>query len=487
MVQALSENVGTCRFDDKGKISSGRPARMKVPMRGTGTEQPVVTEKSAKAEGVKGLRHSALDDGQPCIWEESADRAKSFNIPRQTVWDAYKRVKANKGAAGVDAQSMKDFEKNLEGNLYRIWNRMSSGTYFPPPVKTVVIPKKDGGERTLGVPTVTDRIAQTVVKMHLEPHVEPHFHSDSYGYRPGKSAIDAVAKARERCWRYDWVIDLDIKGFFDNLDHELVMRGVRIYTTCRWMLLYIERWLKAPALGEDGTLKERHKGTPQGGVISPLLANIFLHLVFDRWMTKKHPDAVFERYADDVVVHCRTEEKAHALLRSIEKRLGQGKLMIHPEKTKIVYCKDDDRKGRYPNEKFDFLGYTFRPRRSKNRWGKHFVNFSPAISNKAASTVRQGMRKWRLHLRSDKSLEDLAHMWNPVLSGWINYYGRFYKSALVSVFRHLNRTLARWATRKFKRLRRHRRRAEYWLGRIAKREPGLFAHWKILGLKPAAG
>jgi RNA-directed DNA polymerase len=460
---------------------------MRVPMRGEGAEQPVVTKKSVNAEGVKGLHHSALDTGQPYVGEESADRAKSFYIPRQTVWDAYKRVRANKGTAGVDAQSMEDFEKDLEDNLYRIWNRMSSGTYYPPPVRTVVIPKKDGGERALGVPTVADRIAQTVVKMHLEPEAEPYFLPDSYGYRPGKSAIDAVAKARERCWRYDWVIDLDIKGFFDNLDHELVLRGVRIYTTCRWILLYIERWLKAPALGEDGILRERHKGTPQGGVISPLLANIFLHLAFDRWMMRKHPNAVFERYADDALVHCKTEEEAHALLKRIEKRLGQCKLTVHPEKTKIVYCKDDDRKGTYPNEKFDFLGYTFRPRRSKNRWGKHFINSSPAISTKAAKKVRREMRTWRLHLRSDKSLEDLARMWNPVLRGWINYYGRFYKSALGSVFRHLNRILTLWAVRKYKRLRRHRRRAEHWLGRIAQREPGLFAHWKMLGLKPTAG
>jgi RNA-directed DNA polymerase len=339
----------------------------------------------------------------------------------------------------------------------------------------------------LTVPTVGDRIAQTVVKKYLEPEVEPHFHPDSYGYRPGKSALAAVGAARERSWRYDWVIDLDIRGFFDNLDHALVMRAVGKYTQSRWILLYVERWLKAPIQLEDGTLAEREKGTPQGGVISPLLANVFLHLGFDDWMRSKHPEAPFERYADDIVVHCKREEQAQQLLKAIEKRLGQCKLEIHPGKTKIVYCKDDDRRGEYPNEKFDFLGYTFRARRSKNRWGKYFINFSPAVSNKAAKKMRQEMRRWRLHLRSDKAIDDLARMWNPVIRGWIQYYGRYYRSALNPLFRHLNGHLVRWARRKYKKLSRHQRRAEYWLGRIACREPRLFAHWQLLSAKPTAG
>ena len=274
---------------------------------------------------------------------------------------------------------------------------------------------------------------------------------------------------------------------FDNLDWSLVMRAVRKYTQCPWILLYVQRWLEAPLQTAEGTLVRRTKGTPQGGVISPLLANIFLHLAFDNWMRTTHPAVPFERYADDAIAHCRTEAQARAVLRSIEKRLGQCKLELHPEKTKIVYCKDDDRRGRYDVEKFDFLGYTFRPRRSKNRWGKYFVNFSPGVSKDAATKMRRTMRSWRLHLRSDKSIEDLAHMWNPVLRGWIQYYGKFYKSAMYPVFQHLHRTLARWATRKFKRLRRHRRRAHHWLGRLARREPQLFAHWKLLGLLPAAG
>ena len=460
---------------------------MRVPMRGTGAERSVVAKKSGKLDGAKGSRHPARSEGQPPGREEPSGQAKSFCISKKVVWEAYKRVKANKGAAGVDSESIEVFEQKLKGNLYKIWNRMSSGTYFPPPVRTVAIPKKDGGQRCLGIPTVADRIAQTVVKMYLEPEVEPHFHPDSYGYRPRKSALDAVAVTRQRCWRYDWLIDLDVRGFFDNLDHALTMRAVGKYTQSPWILLYVKRWLEAPAQQEDGTLEPRIKGVPQGGPISPLIANIFLHLAFDDWMRTRHPNIPFERYADDAVAHCRTEKQAQYILEGIRGRLAQCRLELHPEKTKVVYCKDDDRRGRYAEEKFDFLGYTFRPRRSKNKQGKYFVNFTPAASNSAAKKMRQEMRRWRTNLRSDKAIDDLARMWNPVLRGWIQYYGRFYKSALYSVFRHFNTILVRWAMRKYKRLRRHRRRAEYWLGGIARREPRLFAHWFLLGLRPAAG
>ena len=460
---------------------------MSVPKQGTGAERPVVATKSPKRDGAKGSRHPARTEGQPRQREEPEGQAKPFGISKRMVWEAYQRVKANKGAAGVDRESIEEFEQHLRDNLYKLWNRMASGSYFPPPVRLVVIPKKHGGERKLGIPTVSDRVAQTVVKMFLEPLVEPHFHHDSYGYRPGKSAIDAVTAARQRCWRYDWLIDLDVRGLFDNLDWSLIMRAVRKYTQCPWVLLYVQRWLEVPLQTSDGTLVPRTKGTPQGGVISPLLANIFLHLAFDDWMRKTHSAVAFERYADDAVVHCNTEKQAKTVLRSIEQRLTQCKLELHPQKTKIVYCRDDDRRERHAIEKFDFLGYTFRPRRSKNRMGKLFVNFTPAISNDAATKIRRAMRGWRLHLRSDKAIEELACMWNPVLRGWIQYYGKFYKSALYSVFRHLNRTLARWASRKFKRLRRHQRLATHWLGRLARREPRLFAHWELLGMLPAAG
>lgn len=413
-------------------------------------------------------------------------RAKPFEISKKVVWEAWKRVKANHGAAGVDEESIADFEKDLKDNLYKIWNRMSSGCYFPPAVRTVGIPKKDGRVRLLGIPTVADRVAQMVAKMYLEPVLEPNFHQDSYGYRPGKSAIQAVEVTRRRCWKHDWVLEFDIKGLFDNIDHDLLMRAVRKHTDCKWMLLYIERWLKAPFQGEEGILVERTKGTPQGGVISPLLANLFLHYVFDKWMERNYPQVPFCRYADDGVVHCRAEAEAWLMKEVLESRFKECDLELHPEKTRIIYCKDDDRREKHPHTGFDFLGFTFRPRRSKNRWGKPFINFSPAVSNEAGKEMRQETRRWKLHLRSDKSLGDLSRMFSPIVRGWINYYGSFYKSALYPTLRHLNRILVRWARRKFKRLRRHRRRAEYWLGRIAKREPWLFPHWRM-GVRPAAG
>jgi len=408
------------------------------------------------------------------------DKAKPFCISKREVWEAYKRVKANQGAAGVDEQSIASFGEDLANNLYKLWNRLSSGSYFPPPVRRVEIPKGDGGTRPLGIPTVADRVAQTVVKGRLEERVEKLFHPDSYGYRSGKSAIQAIGVARERCWRSDWVLDVDIKGFFDNIDHELLMRAVRKHADCQWVVLYVERWLKAPVQLADGTLVNQGKGTPQGGVISPLLANLFLHYGFDVWMRRNHPSIPFERYADDVVCHCRSEDQAKELWRELKGRFSECGLELHPEKTKIVYCKDDDRRGNYPNESFDFLGYTFRARRSKNRWGEYFVNFSPAVSNQATKRIRQTIRGWSLHRRSDKSLDDLARRFNPMIRGWINYYSRFYKSALYPTLRHLNRILARWAGRKYKRLGRHRRRAMHWLGRIATRQPALFAHWHLV-------
>lgn len=419
-------------------------------------------------------------------WEESLEKAKPFEISKQVVWEAWKRVKANQGAAGVDLESIANLESDLKDNLYKIWNRMTSGSYFPPPVRTVAIPKKSGGERLLGIPTVSDRVAQMVVKMYFEPLVESYFHEDSYGYRPGKSAIQAVGVTRKRCWRYDWIVEFDIKGLFDNIDHELLMRAVRTHTDCKWILLYIERWLKVPFQKEDGTLVERIKGTPQGGVISPLLANLFLHYAFDKWMERNYPQHPFCRYADDAVAHCRTDSEARSLKEALDVRFRECNLELHPKKTRIVYCKDDDRRGDYPDTSFDFLGFSFRPRRSKNRRGKHFINFSPGVSNEAGNAMRQKARQWKMHLRSDKTLEDLSRMFGPIIRGWINYYGSFYKSALYPTLMHLNRTLVRWAMRKFKRLRRHHRGAEYWLGRIAKRQPQLFPHWQM-GIKPTAG
>ena len=419
--------------------------------------------------------------------DEPVTEAKPFEVPKRLVWEAYKRVKANRGAAGVDGQSLADFEKDLKGNLYKVWNRMSSGSYFPPPVRRVEIPKRGGGMRPLGIPTVGDRIAQTVVKMVLEPVVEPHFHADSYGYRPKRSAHDAVGTARKRCWRTNWVIDLDIKGFFESLDHDLILKAVAHHTDNPWVRLYIARWLQAPVEMADGTRVERTRGTPQGGAISPLLANLFMHYAFDAWMQRSFPYVQFERYVDDAVVHCRNEREARFVLEAIRRRLADCGLELHPTKTKLVYCKDDDRRGDYAHIAFDFLGYTFQPRRARNRYGKFFVSFLPAVSNKAAKAVRKTIREWRMaSTRNNQQLEDLAKLVNPVVRGWTNYYGRFYRSRWIQVLRHLDRALAAWACRKFRRFRRRERAATHWLGRIARRDPNLFAHWK-LGVRPAAG
>lgn len=408
------------------------------------------------------------------------EKVKSFDISKRQVWEAYKCVKANRGSAGIDKQSIAEFEEDISNNLYKIWNRMSSGSYFPSPVMRVEIPKEDGRTRPLGIPTVADRIAQMVVKNYLEPILEPHFHVDSYGYRPNKSALDAVGMARKRCWRYNWVLDLDIKGFFDNISHELLMKAVTKHTECRWVLLYVERWLKVSVAMLDGSFLYPEKGTPQGGVVSPLLANLFLHYAFDYWMQRKYPHVPFERYADDMVCHCRTESQARKLLADLNERLGDCGLELHSEKTKIVYCKDEDRKGDYPVKKFDFLGYTFRPRLSRNRRGKFFVNFSPAISNKAAKAIRKKVRSWSWQLRPGDTLEDLARECNSIIRGWIYYYGRYYPSAMRRIFEHINWRLVRWATCKYKKLRGRQRKAKIWLKRIALRQPNLFVHWRII-------
>ena len=414
------------------------------------------------------------------------NQAKPFSISKQVVWKAFERVKKNKGTCGIDEVSIRDFEKCLKDNLYKLWNRMSSGSYVPPPVRLVEIPKKSGGKRPLGIPTVMDRIAQMVVKVYLEPKVEPYFHPDSYGYRPNKSAIQAVGVARRRCWRYDWVLDVDIKDFFESLDHELLMKALRKHTDSKWMLLYVERWLKAPVQTEEGKLMDRSRGTPQGGVISPLLANLFLHYAFDAWMRRYYPQVSFERYADDLVIHLKTEQDAAELREAIRIRFKACGLELHPEKTKIVYCKDDARPDDYPGITFDFLGYTFRPRTSRRQGGTFCVNFSPAVSREATTRMTRAMRKWRLHLRSDLSLEEIAGRVNPVTRGWINYYGRYYKTQMLPVFQHLNRTLSRWVSRKYKRFRRRRRAAWLWLENVANHDPRLFAHWETL-IRPAAG
>ena len=342
------------------------------------------------------------------------------------------------------------------------------------------IPKADGSERRLGIPTVADRIAQTVVKAKLEPQIEPLFHPNSFGYRPGRSALDAVGQARQKCWAYDWVLDLDVRGFFDNIDWELLMKAVKKHAPEPWVVLYIERWLKVPAHEQDGTVVERTSGTPQGGVISPLLANLFLHYAFDVWMARQFPQLPFERYADDAIVHCRTRREAEEVWTALAHRLAQCRLELHSKKTKIVYCKNERRRGNYPIQKFDFLGYTFRPRGSKNWRGEIFVGFNPAISNYAAKAIRDAIRGWRLQSCSHKSIQDLSRMYNPILRGWLHYYGRYYRSEAYRTLRQLDKALARWASRKYKKLRCRPRRAARWIARISRNDPTLFAHWQMV-------
>jgi group II intron reverse transcriptase/maturase len=408
-----------------------------------------------------------------------AIRVKPFAISKRNVWDAYKRVRANRGAAGIDGQSISAFEENLSKNLYKLWNRLTSGSYFPPPVRRVEIPKSDGRTRPLGIPTVADRIAQMVVTRFLQPVIEPHFHVDSYGYRPKKSAKDALGVARERSWRYPWVLDLDIRAFFETIDHGLLMRAVRRHTSCAWVLLYIQRWLNAPTQLADGSILERTSGTPQGGVISPILANLYLHYAFDRWIVRNFPKIPFERYADDVICHCSSETQAMHLKEAIANRFADCYLTLHPQKTKIAYCKDGFRRGTYPTVQFDFLGYSFQPRMAKGSSGKIFLGFGPGISSKSAKAVRQTMRMWRIHLRTDLSLEEIAKLVNPTLRGWINYYGSYYRSALRRVLAHFDILLSRWVMRKYKSFNRRRWSAQRWIRGVASRERGLFAHWTM--------
>ena len=410
------------------------------------------------------------------------DKAKPFDIPKREVWEAFKRVKANQGAAGVDGQSIADFEANLSGNLYKLWNRLSSGSYFPPPVRRVDIPKADGGTRPLGIPTVADRIAQEVARRYLEPILEPVFHVDSYGYRPGKSAIDAVRTARQRCWRYDWVLDLDVRSYFDSIDWELMLTAVRRHTDCPWVLLYIERWLKAPVQMEDGSIVPRTAGTPQGGVISPLLANLLLHYAFDKWMARTYPHIPFERYADDAICHCRSAEEAQALWSALGRRFAACKLVLHPQKTKIVYCKDVHRRGDYPNQSFDFLGYTFRARKTVWQGRRYVHSFLPAASPKALKAISRTIRRWALHHHSDKALQDLADKYNSYIRGWINYFGHFHREQLRATLLRIDAYLVRWACWKFKRLRGQSRGARDWLARVRRANPTLFPHWRFFNV-----
>jgi RNA-directed DNA polymerase len=410
--------------------------------------------------------------------DELKSSGKPFAISKWEVWEAWEKVKANKGAPGVDGRSIGDFEADLKDNLYRIWNRMSSGSYFPPPVLAVEIPKPHGGgTRVLGVPTVADRVAQTVVARRLEAKVEPIFHPDSYGYRPGRSALDAVAACRQRCWKTDWVIDLDIQRFFDSVPWDLIVKAVAANTDQPWVVLYVKRWLQAPLQSLDGTVRQRARGTPQGSAVSPVLANLFLHYAFDAWMAKRFPAVRFERYVDDAVVHCASERQARMLATAIADRLAEVGLRLHPTKTRIVYCKDGKRRASFEHTSFTFLGFTFRARKARGRNGCNFTSFLPAISNDALRKASAQVRSFRIHLRTGHTLTELAHAINPIVRGWMQYYGAFYRTALHLLLKRINAYLMRWLRKKHKRLHGSKNAKRCWDG-ITRRDPGMFAHWQ---------
>jgi RNA-directed DNA polymerase len=410
----------------------------------------------------------------------SGPEGKPFDIPKRLVWQAWRRVKANGGAAGADGVTMEAFEAGLGDNLYKIWNRMSSGTYFPPPVRAVEIPKPSGGTRLLGVPTVGDRVAQTVAALALEPRTEAIFHDDSYGYRRERGALDAVAKCRQRCWERDWVIDLDVRKFFDSVPWDLMVKAVRANTTHeqRWIVLYVRRWLAAPIVMPDGRTEARDKGTPQGSAVSPVLANLFMHYAFDKWLEREFPAVKFERYADDAVVHCATERQAKEVLAALGKRMAEVGLQLHPDKTRIVFCKDGKRRhADCEHTSFTFLGYTFRARNALTRDGTSmFTGFLPAVSKDALKRMSEEVRSWRIHLRTATELKQLATWINPIVRGWLTYYGRYYRTALDSLLRRINAYLMRWAQRKYKRLRPFRK-ARRWWHELTARQPRMLAHW----------
>lgn len=403
---------------------------------------------------------------------------KSFNISKQLVWQAYQEVKANGGSAGIDKESIADFEQKLKNNLYKIWNRMSSGAYFPPAVKAVSIPKKSGGNRVLGVPTISDRIAQTVVKKVLEPLLEPIFDENSFGYRPKKSALDAIAVTRNRCWKYDWVVEFDIKGLFDNVDHNMLMKALKHHCNCKWILLYIERWIKAPMQDKYGNIILRNKGTPQGGVVSPVLANLFLHYAFDVWVRREMPTIPFCRYADDGLLHCISKEQAEYVLGKVKQRFLECSLEIHPDKSGIIYCKDKNRKFEFERISFDFLGYTFRSRRCVDKQGLVHPNFLPAISRESKKEIIREIRSWHIHLRSDKSIAEISNSFGPVLKGWFNYYGRFYPTGMNCIWYHFNWYIMRWVQGKYKRFAKHKTRAFKYVNSLATENPRMFIHWQ---------
>ena len=411
---------------------------------------------------------------------------KPFEISKWAVMQAWEKVKANKGAPGVDGVSIEEFEADLNNNLYKVWNRMSSGTWFAPPVRAVEIPKPHGGgTRMLGIATVADRVAQTVVAMELEKVVEPVFHDDSYGYRPGRSPLDAVGKCRQRCWKADWVIDLDIQKFFDNVSWDLMLKAVAVHTDSPWVMLYVKRWLAAPLQLPDGTLQQRDRGTPQGSPASPVLANLFMHYAFDVWMAREFPTVRFERFVDDAVIHCVSERQARQVLAALQDRMVEVGLRLHPDKTRIVYCKDDKRRGSHEHTSFTFLGFTFRQRGVRTKDGQMFVSFLPAISRDALNKIGRQLRSLRLHHCTGLSFHELARWINPIVRGWMLYYGQFYRSAMYPLLMRINAYLMRWVRTKYRRFKGRWAFHRGWQW-VTEKYPRLFAHWEWTTMVPNA-
>lgn len=404
------------------------------------------------------------------------EKAKSIPITKLMVWKAYHKVKRNGGSAGIDGESLNLFQEDLSKNLYKIWNRLSSGSYFPPAVKEVSIPKGDGRERKLGIPTVSDRIAQEVVKCYLEPRLESVFVENSYGYRPLKSAHQAVEEVRKNVRQYAWVVDMDIKSFFDEVDHALIMKALDCHVDEPWVKLYIKRWLEAPVLLQTGEYKfKAGQGTPQGGVISPLLANLFLHYVLDKWFERNHPSISFVRYADDVILHCRTEEEAQTMLALVRDRLQSCNLRLNEEKTKIVYCQDYRRGKRDYRKKFDFLGFSFQPRgvKSVRQDGGMFLGYDCAISSSSRKKVTDEIKHTNFHRWSTMTIEQIATKFNPKLRGWLNYYGKYKRRELSRVFQVFHFRLMKWVLNRYKSMRTSKVLAYQWIRTL----PKLFCHW----------
>lgn len=410
-------------------------------------------------------------------------RTSTVPITKEMVKEAYRKVKANHGAAGVDRESLEEFQVDLLNNLYVIWNRLSSGSYFPKPLRSVSIPKGKGKIRTLGIPTVSDRIAQQVIKQYLEPRLEAQFHENSYGYRPLKSAHQAVEAVQQNVLDYAWVVDIDIKSFFDEVDHELLMKALDRHVEEKWVKMYIRRWLEAPVQQADGTLTPKQgKGTPQGGVISPLLANLYLHYVLDKWIGKHYSQVAFVRYADDVILHCQTEAEAKELLSSIKLRLEECKLQLNEEKTKVVYCQTYRRvKKKDFRKKFDFLGFTFKPRMipSKFRKGEMFLGYGCAISQAAQSRIVEKWKKQNWHRRTTLSIQDIAVQVNKQMEGIIRYYGKFRLWELRRLTRQFSFRLVKWVLAKYSKFRGSYKKGYQWLKMIKKNYPTMFYYWTV--------